>query len=162
MRTNLIVYLAVAVFFCAQLCFCSDQKKAEERDARFTVGVKIYDHEQSFPELFVEWKDLGINTVLASESLLSNREFRNLAEKFNIATFVIVPIFFNPEELERARSSQERIAEEAGPGKEIEIREDKSVSPGGCIVETDLGIIDARLETQLRVLEKALLAKKPG
>ena len=51
--------------------------------------------------MFEEWRDLDINTVLASETLLSNREFRDLAEKFNITTFVIIPVFFNPEELEK-------------------------------------------------------------
>ena len=33
--------------------------------------------------------------------------------------------------------------------KELEIKEDERVSPGGCVLETDSGILDARLDTQL-------------
>jgi len=73
-----------------------------------------------------------------------------------------IQIRVHPDDLDRIRSQKERIENEVGTGKEIEFREDRSISAGGCIVETDLGIIDARLDTQLRVLEKALLARKPG
>ena len=33
--------------------------------------------------------------------------------------------------------------------KELEIKEDDYVSPGGCVIETDSGIIDAQLNTQV-------------
>lgn len=65
------------------------------------IGVKIYDHHGSFPELFEEWRSLGINTAFVSASLDSNAEFRSLAKKYNIATYIILPIFYNPEELQR-------------------------------------------------------------
>jgi len=65
------------------------------------VGVKIYDYGGSFPNLFEEWRSLGINTAFVSASLESNQEFRSLAKKNNIPTFIIVPIFYNAEELEK-------------------------------------------------------------
>ncbi len=60
------------------------------------IGVKIYDYNGNLPELFEEWKNLGINTVFTSASLDSNPEFRQLARQHKIATFIILPIFFNP------------------------------------------------------------------
>jgi len=60
------------------------------------IGVKIYDYDGNLPELFEEWKDLGINTVFTSASLDSNPEFRQLAGQHKITTFIILPIFFNP------------------------------------------------------------------
>ncbi len=39
----------------------------------------------------------------------------------------------------------------------IQVIADPSVSPGGCIVESERGIVDARLETQLRRLEDILV-----
>ena len=39
----------------------------------------------------------------------------------------------------------------------LEIEQDSQVAPGGCIVETNTGIIDAQLDVQLEELERALL-----
>jgi type III secretion protein L len=39
----------------------------------------------------------------------------------------------------------------------IQVLADAAVSPGGCIVESERGIVDARLETQLRRLEEILM-----
>ncbi len=44
----------------------------------------------------------------------------------------------------------------AGPAREIEIVPNSSLSRGDCIVETEIGVIDARLETQLKNIERAL------
>lgn len=65
------------------------------------IGVKIYDYSGGFRKLFDEWRELGINTAFVSPTLESNQEFRNLAKKNGVATFIILPIFYNPEELEK-------------------------------------------------------------
>jgi flagellar biosynthesis/type III secretory pathway protein FliH len=39
----------------------------------------------------------------------------------------------------------------------LEVVADAGLPPGGCIVETEYGVIDARLETQLRCMEETLL-----
>ena len=39
---------------------------------------------------------------------------------------------------------------------EIQVMADASLTPGSCRIETELGLVDARLETQLEVIEKAL------
>ena len=44
--------------------------------------------------------------------------------------------------------------------KDLEIREDKRVKPGGVLIETESGVVDAQLETQLEELEHAL--EKPA
>ena len=63
------------------------------------IGVKIYETERELPELFEEWRALGVNTVLASEELTSSRGFRALARKNDTDLFIIFPVFFAPEEL---------------------------------------------------------------
>ncbi len=40
--------------------------------------------------------------------------------------------------------------------RSLTIKEDESVAPGGCLVETEMGVVDARLETQLNAIRKAL------
>ena len=38
----------------------------------------------------------------------------------------------------------------------VRIEEDSRVDPGGCIIETSFGDIDARIQTQLQVLEEKI------
>lgn len=38
----------------------------------------------------------------------------------------------------------------------LKIQEDATITPGGCLVETELGTVDARLETQWFAIRKAL------
>lgn len=61
------------------------------------IGVKIYEHSGSFDQLFKQWKAMGINTGFCSQQLISNEEFMREANKHGISTFVIFPVFFNPE-----------------------------------------------------------------
>ena len=42
----------------------------------------------------------------------------------------------------------------------VDFQADATLEPGGCIVESELGIVDARLETQLRVIEAALFRER--
>jgi len=45
--------------------------------------------------------------------------------------------------------------------KSITVLEDSSVDPGGCIIETDFGEIDARIATQLQEIEDRILQIAP-
>ncbi|MDR3343853.1 MAG: flagellar assembly protein FliH [Treponema sp.] len=45
--------------------------------------------------------------------------------------------------------------------KSIQVQEDASVDPGGCIIETDFGEIDARISSQLAELESKILEMTP-
>lgn len=40
--------------------------------------------------------------------------------------------------------------------KRLQLKGDESITPGGCVVETEVGTIDAQLETQLKAIRKAL------
>lgn len=44
----------------------------------------------------------------------------------------------------------------------IDFVADPRVAVGGCLIESEVGTIDARLETQLRILERVLLAQSEG
>lgn len=72
-----------------------DQEKSRDP----MIGVKIYAHEGALRELFGEWRSLGVNTVFVSPSLAAQDQFRALARRHGISVFLILPIFFNPEEL---------------------------------------------------------------
>ena len=47
-----------------------------------------------------EWKKLGINTVFCSIELFSNEGFRSFLEESKLKSFIITPVFFDPEALQ--------------------------------------------------------------
>lgn len=63
------------------------------------IGAKIYDHPGPYDQLFEQWNGMGINTAFCSQALVSKREFMQEARKHRISTFMIFPVFFNPEAL---------------------------------------------------------------
>ena len=72
---------------------------APEKGSGLMVGVKIYAHEGPLPELFAEWSSVGVNAVFVSPDLAAQGKFRELARARGISLFLILPFFFNPEEL---------------------------------------------------------------
>ena len=97
-RKSGIISLYLLFLFALLLPGCRIQTTKKGSDDK-VIGVKIYACEGDVSTLFHKWNDLGINTVFTSVSLLSNPEFRKLARKNNITTFVIIPVFFDPEAL---------------------------------------------------------------
>jgi flagellar assembly protein FliH len=47
----------------------------------------------------------------------------------------------------------------AGTDSAIELRPSSEIMPGGCLIESAAGSVDARIETQLREIEKVLLGE---
>jgi hypothetical protein len=65
------------------------------------IGVKIYEHEGDLAAMFAEWHSLGINTVFAGVPLASRTYFKELAHGQGISVFLIIPVFYSPEELKK-------------------------------------------------------------
>ena len=86
-------------------------------------------------------------TVLAviREAMSSVRRERNLV------------VHVCAQDLELVRKRADELQPLLLGGRDIDIRPNPKVKPGGCIIESELGVIDARIETQFERLEKALL-----
>jgi type III secretion protein L len=67
----------------------------------------------------------------------------------------------SPEDELTVREKVDSFRSVLGNTVEITVFGDPAVGRGGCIVESDAGIIDAQLETQLSSFEKALLGRAP-
>jgi hypothetical protein len=100
-KHTLIFWSAVVGALSLVLLSASATKSLQGAPQDLLIGVKIYDYNGDFGKLFEEWRRLGINTAFVSPALESKQEFRELARKNSVATFIIVPIFFNAEELEK-------------------------------------------------------------
>lgn len=58
------------------------------------------------------------------------------------------------------RAHKPRLVSVLTRAKDLEIREDKRVHQGGVLIETEAGVVDAQLDTQLEELERVL--EKPA
>jgi len=75
--------------------------QAAGAEAARLIGIKIYDYAGDFRQLFEEWRVLGINTAFVSPALASKPDFMKRARQSGAAVFLIVPVFFNVEDLKR-------------------------------------------------------------
>ncbi len=70
-----------------------------------------------------------------------------------------ITIRMNPADIQQLQNAQIDIGCPGGHGDRIQFREDRGVETGGCLVQTEYGEIDARIEEQLRTIEEAFRAE---
>jgi flagellar biosynthesis/type III secretory pathway protein FliH len=63
----------------------------------------------------------------------------------------------HPDDVAVVVEARERLLAGAAARAHLAVRADATVGRGGCIVETEVGSIDARLDVQLAAIERALL-----
>lgn len=72
-----------------------------------------------------------------------------------------VTVFVNPSDLEVVAGEREKFSSDERI-RLLDFVADPAVPAGGCVIETEVGKIDARLETQFKVIENALVARAAG
>lgn len=86
-------------------------------------------------------RDVSLNIVSDAISRVNDREQ------------VIIRV--NREDLENIKKYKDRIGSVVDGIKSLSIIEDSTVEPGGCIIETNLGYVDARISTKIAAIEEA-------
>jgi type III secretion protein L len=71
-----------------------------------------------------------------------------------------ITVRVNPDDAKALKATKEELLELLGHGRMIDVVEDKKVEKGGCIIESEVGIVDAQLSKQLDRLKKVLTEKK--
>lgn len=67
-----------------------------------------------------------------------------------------IKIRVNPADLELISGREDQLLNPAGEIEKIAFEVDDTIQRGGCVIETNFGDIDARIEKQLRVVEETL------
>lgn len=65
-------------------------------------------------------------------------------------------VYVNPNDLERIKPKETKLLSSLQAMQTLQIKASSNVKEGGCVVESDLGTIDASLEYQLEAIKKAL------
>lgn len=92
-------------------------------------------------------RDVSLNIVSEAISRVSDREQ--------------IIVRANREDAEYLKRYKDRLAGMLDGVKSFSILEDANVEAGGCIIETNLGFVDARISTKLKAIEEALLKVSP-
>ena len=75
---------------------------------------------------------------------------------FSVRTARDINLRVHPQDAEVLRSHKGKLISVLTRAKDLEIREDKRVHAGGVVIETESGVIDAQMETQLAEIERVL------
>lgn len=87
-------------------------------------------------------RDVCLNIVSEAIGRVSDREQ------------IIVKV--NREDAEYLKRYKDRLSGMLDGVKSFSIIEDSNIEPGGCVIETNLGFVDARISTKLKAIEEAI------
>jgi flagellar assembly protein FliH len=62
----------------------------------------------------------------------------------------------HPSDFEKLKAQENELLSKVEATKTISFKEDEAVKAGGCMVESEVGTVDAQLDTQLSAIKKAL------
>jgi type III secretion protein L len=160
-----------------------------EQAEREREAIREKAREQGKAEGLTEWNRILADTTRRAEELTKSWEETMLRLSVRVAEKIVgeqlrlhpdtiveivrevlknvrpgkrLTIQVNPTEAQRVRARIDRLREGLGTSSEIEIVATSSVPAGGCMIDSELGIIDARLETQLKCLEEVLVRGVSG
>ncbi|HUX96237.1 MAG TPA: hypothetical protein VMV47_10940 [Bacteroidales bacterium] len=88
--------IRILVLFISAVFICNCSGEPEK-----IIGVKIYEYSGDYEKLVSQWEKMGINTAFVSIDLAADTNFRKAFEIKGIKVFIIFPVFFNPETLNR-------------------------------------------------------------
>ena len=113
------------------------------------------------------WEEHGVRVAVAIASRVIHRQVRDSPEmaldqvrealSLSAGSQRLI-VRLNPDDHAALRDQVERITSQLSQVATTEIVADPSVSAGGCLVETESGSVDARIETQLARITEELLA----
>ncbi len=67
-----------------------------------------------------------------------------------------ITVYVHPQDMEKIRSQEKSLLERLDVGQSVHFKEDENIKAGGCKVESELGVLDAQLETQLEAIRKII------
>jgi len=108
-------------------------------------------------------KMLAPVTLKATQKIVGDALAMSPEAAFNIVSNALKPvlqhkritIYVNKDDLAALEKSREKLKNLFENIEVLSIGERDDVSPGGCVIETEGGIINARLENQWAILERA-------
>ena len=126
------------------------QAATELARAKMQAGSLLAEAEPELIELACRIAEKIIGRDLEREPDLLLEICANAIENLRTAKAMLLRV--HPKDAKLLREKRAELVELIGRSVDIAIRDDAEVQPGGCIVQTEFGVIDAQLETQFKAL----------
>lgn len=129
--------------------------------AKIEAGRIIESAQQDVVELSLRIASKIIGREIEREPDTLLQIFAQAAEASRAAKALVFRV--NPEDGKQLREKKPRLMELIGRTVDIAVKDDPEVEKGGCIIQTDYGVIDGQLRTQIDMLRTLLtpdIAKK--
>ena len=110
-------------------------------DMILTIARKVIKDE------IVERKEIVLNNIREALKRIKDRDRVDIRVNFS--------------DLELTTSHKDELIKMMESLRKVNIYEDARIDRGGCIIETDVGSIDARISTQLKEIEEAIRNAEP-
>jgi type III secretion protein L len=139
------------------------QRVTELARAKMQAGSILAEAEPELIELACRIAEKIIGRDLEREPELLLEICANAIENLRAAKAMLLRV--HPKDAKVLREKRPELIELIGRSVDIAIRDDAEVQPGGCIVQTEFGVMDAQLETQfkaLRTLFEAGVSEREG
>jgi len=160
---------------CRQEAKATLEQAVAEKEAERERG-----YHQGLQEGLAQLSEKILETELAREKILSDAEPQIIQMVMDIAEKVIsrevekgavvdvvkqaisqavgkkITVRVNPLDVPFMREREKELLSVIDQTQSVNIKEDEQIPPGGCVVETEMGAVDARLETQIVAIKKAL------
>lgn len=149
-----------------QMRLLMEQAIANEREriSKFlaSLEVQLREFHATMEEHIVRFS-LAVAEKIVKREIIHDREFvlTQVREALKRVVGVArVKLRVHPNDEAIVRSNRTTVTEGLDSLREIIVEVDETIEPGGCIIESESGNVDARLSTQLKQIEEALMERK--
>ncbi|MDR1411969.1 MAG: flagellar assembly protein FliH [Spirochaetaceae bacterium] len=119
----------------------------------------LADTEQQIIDLALLISRKVIKTISESQKTVVLQNIAQALKKVRARGTILIRV--NIADLKLTTEHSKTFIQMMEGAKDVQIVEDSSVDPGGCIIETDFGEVDARISSQLAELEAKILELSP-
>lgn len=168
-----------------QACIKEDAEKYRLQVAKESEGLKENGFKEGYEEGYKQWAEFLANFEKQLESLHNEMQQaiipvalkaakKIVGKEIELSENVIVDIvasnlkavtqhkkitiYVNKKELETLEKNKQQLRDLFEHLESLSIRARDDIAPGGCMIETEIGIINAQMEHRWKVLEKAFEA----
>lgn len=131
---------------------------AEIQDVLISAKHKREEIIQANQKIIIELALMIARKIIKTE-LATNKEaiLKNLNQALKkVKDKEEIKVKVNPVDLEELGTRKKEFLAQVSGLEGINFEEDKNIEPGGCIIETNFGLIDATISSQLEIVQEAL------
>jgi len=163
---------AEAIVAAAKEVFEGEKRRGYEEglvEGKMTISEQMIDTVSKSVDYFATIEEKVADTViLALKKIIGEIDARDLIMKVvkNALTIVRneqrVTVRVSPSQTETVKEKLNEIMANFPGVSFIDVVADPRLTEGACILETDIGVVDARIEVQIEAIRKALLKSFKG